>query len=167
MKNPALLFAALSLLVIPGAHATEGDITLVPRAQPLMHPDCKSCHQPGKTKGPNPHSIGPLKHMDDITQCTLCHHRPGMERLNLLDGTVISLDDSPTLCGQCHGEKLGKWRDGIHGKKVGRWNGAQSRLGCVYCHESHHPKFPAMKAAPMPNLPPFVVLKEEEGKSHE
>lgn len=88
--------------------------------------DCLSCHS--KTlKGHDKLSSG-----NDA--CWLCHDSGDMKKLRLTDGSPLSLADSPKLCGQCHQERYGAWKEGTHGIP------GTSDEKCTDCHDPHQPQ---------------------------
>ena len=72
--------------------------------------------------------------------CLECHH--DTQRNKLVDhfGGPVDIEQSPVLCGKCHGDKLRDWRDGIHGKRIGQFvsGGKQRWFTCVECHNPHN-----------------------------
>ena len=73
--------------------------------------------------------------------CLNCHATDERNYLKLINGDIISFEESYRLCGQCHGLIYRDWKLGIHGRRVGKWNGKKLYLLCVHCHDPHSPKF--------------------------
>jgi hypothetical protein len=136
----------------------QAGVVLQERAVGLESFPCSECHdslEAGVTETPldgNHEELLP-KHMKRISQCTLCHNESDSDQLKLLNGTMVSFDQSHLVCIQCHGEKGSDWKRGIHGKQIGSWNGTQTRLLCSDCHEAHAPKFKQFVADPPPVKP--------------
>ena len=74
----------------------------------------------------------------------------------------MKFQDSPQLCGSCHGPTLEDWEAGAHGRISGYWNrslGPITRQLCVNCHNPHSPAFQGRKPAPGPHplhVPPVM-----------
>lgn len=142
----AILVAPLSLSLSWG-----DDVNIVPRTDHLNFWPCKQCHVKFKNTGDPQNSHNhTYKHMEEVKNCLFCHSIENPERLHLRDGTVITFDEGPRLCGQCHGEKYSTWGMGLHGLQNGTWNGSKTRLSCPECHNPHAPQFPKMEAVPVP-----------------
>ncbi len=81
--------------------------------------------------------------------CWTCHVSadPNMSTLHLSDGTPISLQDSPQLCGQCHQSRYSAWLEGTHGIP-----GTVAVIKCTACHNPHQPQvvIPDPKPQPQP-----------------
>jgi len=120
---------------------------------------CTDCHDPelevrGKKRELKfEHTDIELTHAEENRWCLDCHDGADRDMLHLANGDVIPFEESYRLCGQCHGDKLRDWRNGVHGRRVGFWNGAKSYLLCVNCHNAHSPQFPALEPEPAPFRP--------------
>ncbi len=91
--------------------------------------------------------------------CWACHDKTDMKMLHLVDGTRLLLSESPQLCGQCHQERYGAWKEGTHGLP-----GIVATVECTSCHDPHQPQIallnitkPHPEAQPDPS-PPSVEL---------
>lgn len=131
---------------------------------------CHECHKTydSQTIEPNAltkkHKDLTFKHNLEVMQCTFCHSRTEVDKLNLLDGTLISYDESFKLCQQCHGTREKDWREGIHGRLVGSWKGARELYNCTKCHEAHSPVFKPMESVALPPIPKLYIKKDESGR---
>jgi len=101
-------------------------------------------------------------HMENLSNCLMCHAENSVNQFVLLDGSLISSDKYPMLCGQCHGPIYMDWKEGIHGKLINKGKDEARVLKCGECHEPHQPKFKKMKAAQAPKVPKLSVKKTEE-----
>ena len=57
-------------------------------------------------------------------------------------GAQVKFQDSPQLCGSCHGPTYEDWEAGAHGRISGYWDrslGPIKRQDCVNCHNPHSP----------------------------
>jgi len=129
--------------------------------------DCYACHEknkPPKLKlDPEGNVIVPKEH-DDIVMahgrhhrnnnCFNCHDETNLELLQTRDGRHLKIDESPALCGSCHGPTYRDWEAGVHGRTSGYWQrdlGAIDRKVCTSCHNPHAPTFPSRAPAPGPH----------------
>lgn len=136
-------------------------VTVAARTPLLPTYPCSRCHA---ERAPNPverklvdfHTQKVLHHGDSKGWCYRCHTKDDIDKLHEPDGTLVSFDEAPLLCGACHGDKLRDWKAGIHGLNTGYWNGARTRYSCTYCHDPHSPKFPSMTPEHPPALPRTV-----------
>lgn len=135
--------------------ATTDVVAVLPRARHLAtYPCMAQCHQ---RLAPNPtprelrefHIRRRPNHGPTIEWCPFCHHEPDLDRLRLINGATVSLDEAYVLCGQCHAEKLRDWRRGVHGSQTGEWLGVHVRRSCTLCHDPHAPH-----RRPIESLPP-------------
>lgn len=108
------------------------------------------------------HSSLLLRHMPDGNNCSLCHNPSQTNKLNLLDGTLISYNESHRLCQQCHGNTAANWARGLHGRVSGSWNGERILLNCTTCHEAHDPQFKPMESVSAPIEPKFLIKKPKQ-----
>jgi hypothetical protein len=129
--------------------------------------DCYACHENGKPPplrfDTNQNIIIPPEHKNIImahgshnrnNNCFNCHNDINLELLQARDGREVKFDESPRLCGSCHGPTYRDWEAGVHGRTSGFWNqGAAGfkRLDCVSCHDPHSPRFPGRRPAPGPH----------------
>lgn len=87
-------------------------------------------------------------------RCFNCHDRKNRERLAMRDGTLLTFEQVPSLCSQCHGTVYRDWQAGTHGKTMGSWDastGMQRRLSCNECHDPHSPAYKPIAPLPGPN----------------
>jgi formate-dependent nitrite reductase cytochrome c552 subunit len=140
---------------------------LVQAKEDLSDFDCYVCHE--KNKPPvlrydaKQNLIIPPEHSDIVmghgehgrnNNCFNCHNETNLEQLQTRDGRVVKFQDSPQLCGSCHGPTFEDWEAGAHGRISGYWDrklGPFKRQDCVDCHNPHLPKFPGRKPAPGPH----------------
>ncbi len=129
--------------------------------------DCYACHEKGKPPpiryDANQKIIIPKEHAnikmghgnhDRNNLCYNCHNEANLVTLQVRDGRELKFDNSPPLCGSCHGPTYFDWENGAHGRTSGYWNtkqGATKRLQCVNCHNPHAPKIPTREPAPGPH----------------
>ncbi len=131
--------------------------------------DCYGCHD--RKKPPplrfdtNQNLIIPKEHEDIVmghgshnrnNLCFNCHNETNLVVLQTRDGRALKMEDSPPLCGSCHGPTYRDWEAGAHGRISGYWNRRHGptdpdRLRCVNCHNPHAPPFPPRKPAPGPH----------------
>ena len=140
--------------------------------------DCYACHEKGKPptlKFDAQHKIVVPKEHEDVVMghgahnrnnnCFNCHDEQNLELLQARDGRQIKFDESPALCGSCHGPTYRDWEAGAHGRIGGYWDraaGPIQRQICVDCHNPHSPKIPQRKPAPGPHLlHPVAAVVEE------
>ena len=136
--------------------------------------DCYACHDKGKPPtlrfDEHQNLIIPQEHSDIVmghgehgrnNNCFNCHNENNLELLQTRDGRVLKFQDSPQLCGSCHGPTYEDWEAGAHGRISGFWDrklGLIKRQDCVNCHNPHTPTFQGRKPAPGPHalhpLPP-------------
>jgi formate-dependent nitrite reductase cytochrome c552 subunit len=105
-----------------------------------------------------------LKH-GKFQWCLNCHSTDERNYLELINGDIISFEESYQLCGQCHGTIYRDWKLGIHGRRVGQWNGKKLYVLCDYCHDPHSPKFRKIMPKDRPRLPSYGRW-ESEDKHH-
>ena len=129
--------------------------------------DCYGCHD--RKKPPplrfdtNQNLIIPKEHEDIVMKhgshnrnniCFNCHNETNLVTLQTRDGRALKMEDSPPLCGSCHGPTYRDWEAGAHGRISGFWDHRAlpaGRLLCVNCHNPHAPAFPPRKPAPGPH----------------
>ena len=142
--------------------------------------DCYACHDKGKPPtlrfDEHQNLIIPQEHSDIVmghgehgrnNNCFNCHNENNLELLQTRDGRVLKFQDSPQLCGSCHGPTYEDWEAGAHGRISGFWDrklGPIKRQDCVNCHNPHSPTFQGRKPAPGPHalhpLPPAPAGNE-------
>ncbi len=140
---------------------------LVRGKEDLSDFNCYACHE--KNKPPtlrfddHQNLIIPQEHSDIVmghgehgrnNNCFNCHNENNLELLQTRDGRVLKFQDSPQLCGSCHGPTFEDWEVGAHGRISGYWNrkvGPITRQLCVNCHNPHAPAFQGRKPAPGPH----------------
>ncbi len=129
--------------------------------------DCYGCHE--KNKPPvirydaNHKIVIPKEHAniemghgshDRNNLCYNCHNEANLVTLQVRDGRELKFDNSPPLCGSCHGPTYRDWEAGAHGRTSGHWDtkiGPTQRLACVNCHNPHSPRIPTRAPAPSPH----------------
>ena len=149
---------------------------LVAAKEDMSDYDCYTCHE--KDKPPpirfdaNHKIVIPKEHAniemghgshDRNNLCYNCHHEANLLTLQVRDGRELKFDNSPPLCGSCHGPTFRDWEAGVHGRTNGHWNlsrGAMQRLACVNCHDPHAPRIPPIEPAPGPQ-----GLREPDAKA--
>ena len=140
---------------------------LVAAKEDMSDYDCYTCHE--KAKPPpirfdaNHKIIIPKEHAnitmghgshDRNNLCYNCHNEADLLTLQVRDGRQLKFDQSPPLCGSCHGPTYRDWEAGVHGRTSGHWDlslGTAQRLACVNCHDAHAPRIPAREPAPGPH----------------
>ena len=148
---------------------------LVAAKEDLSDFDCYACHERNKPPvlryDAKHNLIVPQEHSDIVmghgeqgrnNNCFNCHDETNLEQLQTRDGRVVKFQDSPQLCGSCHGPTYEDWDAGAHGRISGYWDrklGPFTRKACVNCHNPHSPRFPSRKPAPGPHLlrPPIAA----------
>lgn len=140
--------------------------SIEPRRQDVKSFPCSECHQSFQSKEQTkdlrfPHAGLQLKHMLEVKKCDFCHSKKNSNMLHLLDGVLISYDESYKICSQCHGKIATNWKKGLHGKIGGQWDGERLHFNCTLCHNAHDPKFKPMEAVAPPSHPKFLLEKEE------
>jgi len=129
--------------------------------------DCYGCHD--RKKAPplrfdtNLNLIIPKEHDDIVMKhgshnrnnnCFNCHNETNLVVLQARDGRALKMEESPSLCGSCHGPTYRDWEAGVHGRTSGYWDrslGPADRKPCVSCHNPHKPAFPGRQPAPGPH----------------
>jgi predicted CXXCH cytochrome family protein len=130
--------------------------------------DCYTCHEknkPLKLKLDEQGNVIVPKEHDDIVMshgrhnrnnnCFNCHDETNLELLQTRDGRHLKIQESPALCGSCHGPTYRDWEAGVHGRTSGFWKrdaGPVDRKVCTSCHNPHSPPFPSRQPAPQPHL---------------
>jgi formate-dependent nitrite reductase cytochrome c552 subunit len=136
---------------------------VIAEAPPFRNPDtedCSDCHDPDfmevdytvREIGGDHEEMTPFAHAVGRIWCFDCHDGDDRDMLRLANGELIEFEDTPTLCGQCHGDTHREWVAGVHGKRTGSWNGVKEYRVCSSCHDPHSPLFKPLKpeAAPIP-----------------
>ena len=123
---------------------------------------CSECHSemevnPERRELEEMHDDIELVHGPSDRWCLDCHNPDDRDVLRLVNGRLISFDESYLLCGQCHGTIFRDWRQGIHGRRQGYWNGGKSYLLCAHCHDPHAPAFHTIAPLPPPVRPQFLA----------
>ena len=129
--------------------------------------DCYGCHEKGKPPplrfDTNQNLIVPQEHSDIVmahgshgrnNNCFNCHDEHNLLLLQTRDGRQVKLEESPPLCGSCHGPTYRDWEAGAHGRTGGFWRrqkGELRRQLCVDCHNPHSPKIGPRKPFPPPH----------------
>ena len=154
-------------LVTPTTFRTSY-VQLIRAKADLSDFDCYACHEKGKPPvikyDTNQNIIIPKEHEDVVMKhgthnrnnvCFNCHDEQNLSLLQTRDGHEVKLEDSPRLCGSCHGPTYRDWEAGAHGRTGGQWNPQSAgftRQICVDCHNPHSPKIPGRKPLPPPHL---------------
>lgn len=142
--------------VHPVVEPTEVTVTIVPRTPEIATFPCVSACHVRLTPNPTPralhdfHAGRVLNHGPTITWCTFCHQDDNLDRLHLIDGTLVTFDEAYRVCGQCHPQRVRDWNRGIHGLNTGSWAGEHQRRSCPVCHDPHDPHRPVFQALPPP-----------------
>lgn len=120
------------------------------RRQPFTF-DCTYCHANGTaTNVMMPHK-NDLEYHDklnpSVSRCFGCHDFNQRDKLKLFSGELITFDQSPKLCYQCHQKRYDTWSLGDHGKKD---------LSCsdFACHDPHNPRLYKVSLGEGYPLPP-------------
>lgn len=157
-KKPNRMLAVLSFVLIILFLGFSDDIQVPPPPFSEGIFPCSECHN--KDLPPNPqrrkleaHEDIILKHDEQNRWCLDCHDAQNRDMLHLASGQTIDFKESYLLCGQCHGNKLRDWKNGVHGKRTGHWNGTKQYLLCAHCHNPHSPEFKKIKPEPPPLKP--------------
>jgi hypothetical protein len=134
---------------------TAVQIVIDARTEKLPTFPCSECHKdrpadPRERRLTKFHSRIEVAHGSGVLWCYRCHTADAIDQLHLPDGTRLSFDQVPELCGGCHGNVLRDFGFGVHGLTTGQWNGTQHRAPCTFCHDPHHPAFPEMTPLPPP-----------------
>ena len=140
---------------------------LVAAKEDLSDFDCYACHEKNKPPPirydanhkiliPKEHSNIEMGHgsHDRNNLCYNCHNEANLVTLQVRDGRELKFDNSPALCGSCHGPTYRDWDAGAHGRISGHWNpktGQAKKLACVNCHNPHSPHIPTREPAPGPH----------------
>jgi hypothetical protein len=141
---------------------------LVTAKEDLSDYDCYACHekeQPPPIRFDANHKIViPKEHAniemghgshDRNNLCYNCHNDANLLTLQVRDGRELEFENSPPLCGSCHGPTYRDWEAGAHGRTSGHWAlaiGTAQRLACVNCHNPHAPRIPTREPAPGPHM---------------
>lgn len=142
-------------------------VQLVRAKADLSDFDCYACHEKGKAPtiryDTNNNIVVPQEHADVVlahgshnrnNNCFNCHNETNLVVLQTRDGRTPSFEESPLLCGSCHGPTYRDWEGGAHGRTGGYWKrdaGDAQRQICVDCHNPHSPKIPSRKPLPGPH----------------
>lgn len=139
-----------------GAARVERIVEVLPRIPHLpTFPCAEQCHA-DRMPDPTPraltlfHAGRTVDHGPAIRWCDRCHAVDDLDHLTLMDGRLVSFDESDRICAQCHGERHRDWEAGIHGTLTGGWRGAVQRRTCTACHDPHAPGPIRFEALPPP-----------------
>jgi len=85
--------------------------------------ECDFCHSNGTAVNQKvPHSTTLVYHDKLVLQgevgCFICHDFYERDKLKLLSGELVSFNESPKLCYQCHQKRYDTWLFGDHGKSI-------------------------------------------------
>jgi hypothetical protein len=142
-------------------------VQLIQMKADLSDFDCYGCHEKGKPPTlrfdakhniivPKEHSEVVMAHgqHDRNNDCYNCHDERNLLVFQTRDGRELKLEESPPLCGSCHGPTYRDWEAGAHGRTGGYWRaeaGELTRKICVDCHNPHSPKIPTRTPLPGPH----------------
>jgi hypothetical protein len=153
-------------------------VQLVRMKADLSDFDCYGCHD--KKKPPtlkfdmNQNLVVPQEHADVVmahgshnrnNNCFNCHDEQNLLQLQTRDGREVKFENSPALCGSCHGPTYRDWEAGAHGRTGGYWKtdtGKARRQICVDCHNPHSPKIP--KRQPLPGPHPLRPMENRDAQ---
>jgi uncharacterized CHY-type Zn-finger protein len=140
---------------------------LVAAKEDMSDYDCYTCHEKNKPPPirfddkhrivlPKEHANIAMGHgsHDRNNLCYNCHNEANLLTFQVRDGRELKFENSPPLCGSCHGPTYRDWDAGVHGRTNGHWEasrGAAQRLACVNCHDPHAPRIPTREPAPGPH----------------
>jgi hypothetical protein len=157
----------VQLIQLAEAKKKTGDPDLKQIKSALEDFDCYTCHEQGKPPtlrfDTNMNLIIPQEHSDIVmahgshnrnNNCFNCHDEKNLLQLQTRDGHEVKFEESPRLCGSCHGPTYRDWEAGAHGRTGGYWDrslGPIRRQICADCHNPHAPKIPGRKPAPGPH----------------
>jgi uncharacterized CHY-type Zn-finger protein len=135
--------------------------------------DCMECHRMIDKKWERgfelvEHDTIDFKHGNN-RYCFNCHHQENRDAFVDYDGSEIPSNDINVLCAKCHGPKNRDWEAGVHGRLNGYWDpdkGPQTKLGCIQCHDPHHPSFKAIKPLSPPTYPKRATGNPSSGEGH-
>jgi uncharacterized CHY-type Zn-finger protein len=131
---------------------------LVRAGEDLSDFDCYACHD--KKKPPplrldtNGNIIVAKEHPDIVmghgshgrnNNCFNCHNETNLVLLQPRDGRELKFEDSPKLCGSCHGPTYRDWEAGAHGRTSGYWDRSLGPIERKAVRELPQPSF-----APLP-----------------
>ena len=92
--------------------------------------------------------------------CFNCHDETNLELLQTRDGRVVKFQDSPQLCGSCHGPTYEDWEAGaprpdqrLLGPELGPISGSPVWIAIILIR----PIFRPGNLRPGPHRPPFAV----------
>ena len=121
---------------------------VTPQLEHGVLPDCFRCHTRVL--------VGHDKLGTGSAACLVCHSSTKMGWFRLVDGTEITRDESPRLCGQCHNDKYDAWQKGLHGvlarDTVVVGIPINVKPKCVDCHEPHQPQLSLATGSSFPPL---------------
>jgi len=165
-RLPAQIALVDPALLAPTTFRTSY-VQMVSAKADLADFDCYGCHE--KSKPPtlrfdtNMVIIVPKEHADVVmshgrhnrnNNCYNCHDEQNLELFQTRDGHPVKFENSPALCGSCHGPTYRDWEAGVHGRTGGYWlasAGERHRQICVDCHNPHNPKIPGRHPFPPPH----------------
>ena len=123
--------------------------------------DCSDCHDPDfmeidttvRVVEADHEGMTPFNHAVGRIWCFDCHDPEDRDMLRLSNGELLEFEETPRLCGQCHGATHREWIAGVHGKRTGRWDGEKTYMVCSSCHDPHAPLFEPLVPEPAPKRP--------------
>ena len=122
----------------------EGEMCMIAcHAENMPHvggrTDCETCHGAiDEIRVPEPsevHAIELERHDKlgvGVGACLVCHDEAQRTMLRLADGRLLSFDEAPKLCWQCHHEVYYMWKDGEH-------YSPEVTCTAAACHNPHRP----------------------------
>ena len=163
-----LLLALASVMAPAACHRDEArsrrapppppaTVVVVPRTPSLATYSCLSLCHARLTPDPRPremrtfHTDKRLAHGATLTWCAFCHQGDNLDRLRLIDGTLVSFDEGYRVCAQCHADRYRDWTHGMHGTTTGSWRDVGQRRSCPACHNPHDPHRTTFNALPPPS----------------
>lgn len=165
--QPAREIPLVDLSLITPTTIRTSYVQLVRMKADLSDFDCYGCHEKGKPPtlrfDTNHILLVPQEHSDVVmghgqhnrnNNCFNCHDEQNLLLLQTRDGHQVKFEDSPSLCGSCHGPTFRDWEAGAHGRTGGYWKASLGELRrqiCVDCHNPHNPKIPTRKPLPPPH----------------
>lgn len=169
---------------VEGAYSHE-EAVVKPRKKMLKwFMPCTSCHNGvmvpyPKSKRPRPLTMHQdivgdsmkLQHGRGAIWCLDCHNPTNRDTLIDHRGEEVSFNQPQRLCGKCHGQIYGDWRNGVHGKRIGMWaKGSKKRWWvCTECHNPHMvqvKRFQPVKPEPAPQYPRTRSKADYEDAAH-
>ena len=110
-KNHMIFLICLTIIL------TSFNFTIqLSNAQDSENIECSDCH-----------SRVMERHRFPTDPCTSCHSQD-MSTITLRNDKIVPLEESTSLCAQCHNNIHNDWIEGKHGR---------IELKCIECHDPH------------------------------